>query len=79
MSAGKDEPVLHDLEVEVDADLELIAESGVDDADPGPPGEWQFDPVEAEEEEVELGSLRGAIEALEADQRSDPGSTVSSG
>jgi hypothetical protein len=79
MNAGKDDHVLRDLEIEVDADLELISASGVDDADPGPPGQWLFDPVEAEEEEVELRSLRGAIEALEADHGRDPGSAVSSG
>ena len=71
--------MLRGLEVEVDADLELIAASGVDEADPGPPGRWQFDPAEVQEEEVELRSLRGAIEALEADHGRDPGSTVSSG
>jgi hypothetical protein len=79
MSGAQDDPVLRDLEVEVDADLELIAASGADDTDPGPPGEWQFDPEEVQDEEVDLRSLRGAIEALEADQRSDPGPTVSSG
>jgi len=80
MSAGKeDDPVLRDLEIEVDADLELIAASGVDEADPGPPGGWQFDPEEVQEEEVELRSLRGAIEALETDQGRDLGSAISSG
>lgn len=79
MSGGQDDPVLRDLEVEVDADLELIAASGADDADPGPPGEWQFDPEEVQEEEVELRSLRGAIEALETDQQGGPGPAVSSG
>lgn len=79
MSGRQDDPVLRGLEVEVDADLELIAASGVDDNDPGPPGQWQFDPAEVQEEEVDLRSLRGAIEALETDQGRDPGSALSSG
>ena len=79
MNTGKDDPALRDLETEVDADLELIAASGVDEADPGPPGGWQFDPEEVQEEEVELHSLRGAIQALETDQGRGPGSALSSG
>ncbi|MGY4770820.1 hypothetical protein ACXC9Q_28230 [Kribbella sp. CWNU-51] len=78
MSDSQDDPVLRGLEVEVDADLELIAASGVDENDPGPPGQWQSDPAEVQEEEVDLRSLRGAIEALEGDHRRDPGSTLSS-
>ncbi|WP_329476421.1 hypothetical protein OG555_32780 [Kribbella sp. NBC_01484] len=79
MSGSQDDPVLRGLEVEVDADLELIAASGVDEADPGPPAGWQFDPEEVQEEEVELRSLRGAIEALETDHGREPGSALSSG
>ncbi len=74
-----DDPSLRDLEVEVDADIELNAAGAPDEDDPGSPINWLLDPVEAQEEAIELQSLRGAIEALEGDDGRDPGSTVSSG
>lgn len=72
-----DDPSLRDLEVEVDADIELNAEGTPDEDNPGSPIDWMLDPVEAQEEAVDLRSLRGAIEALESDDRRNPGSTVS--
>lgn len=52
---------LHELDVEVEADLELRA------AGMPPQGEaLVLDPYEAEAEAADLRSLHGAIEALEA-------------
>lgn len=73
-----DDPYLRELEVEVEADIELNAANASSEDDPGSPADWLLDPVEVQQEAVELQSLRGAIEALEGDDRPDPGSTVSS-
>ena len=73
-----DDPVLRELEVEVEADIELNAAGTPPDDEIESPSEWLLDPVEVQEEAVDLRSLRGAIEALEGDPRQDPGATVSS-
>ena len=70
-----DDPLLRDLEVEVDADIELNAAGTQDYDDLGSPSEWLVDPVDAQAEAVELESLHGAIKTLEADSALD----VSSG
>jgi hypothetical protein len=57
-----DNRFLHDLEVEVEADLDLVAAT---DEPTGPPSEWQFDPTDVEREEAGLRNLLGAVEALE--------------
>lgn len=62
-----DDPFLRELEVEVDADIQLNAAGAPADDDPGSPNDWLLDPVEVQEEAVELRNLRGAIEALERD------------
>ena len=69
------EQFLHDLEVEVDADIRMNAAGTPDLEDLGSPAEWLVDPVEAQEEAVDLRSLHGAIEVLEG---RDPESPVSS-
>ena len=71
------DPFLRDLEVEVDADLQLNAAGTPADDDPGSPNDWLVDPVEAQQEAVELRNLRGAIDALESGP--GQGSTLSSG
>ncbi|WP_371402941.1 hypothetical protein OHA10_34250 [Kribbella sp. NBC_00662] len=56
---------LRELEVEVDADIELDAagtQSEDDELD------WVLDPYEAQAETADLNSLRGAIQALEGDE-----------
>ena len=73
-----DDPVLRALEVEVEADIELNAAGTPPEDDIGSPSEWLLDPVEAQQEAVDLQSLRGAIEVLEGDARQDPGTTLSS-
>jgi len=70
-----DDPFLRELEVEVDADIRLNAAGTPDDDDLGSPSEWLLDPVEAQEESVELRSLHDAIEVLEGN---DPEPPVSS-
>jgi hypothetical protein len=71
-----DDRFLHELDLEVEADLELNAEGTIDPDDLGSPAGWLVDPVEVQEESIELRSLHGAIEALESD--SGPGPSVSS-
>lgn len=57
-----DKPFLHELEVEVEADLDLVASAG---EPTGSPAEWQYDPTDIEREEAGLRNLLGAVEALE--------------
>jgi hypothetical protein len=59
-----------EFEVEVEAELSLAESSDPEGAAGLPASEWLFDPTDAEREEVELRSLLGAAEALEADPRS---------
>jgi hypothetical protein len=67
------DPYLHSLEVEVEADIELNAAGTVPVDELESPSEWLLDPVEAQVEAVELQSLRGAIEALEGNPHQGPG------
>jgi len=67
-----DDPFLRELDLEVEADIELNAEGMVGPDDLGSPGDWLVDPVEVQEESIELRSLHGAIEALESDSGPDP-------
>ncbi|MEV4262806.1 hypothetical protein [Kribbella sp. NPDC049584] len=79
MSLGDaDERYLRSLEVEVDADIELNAANTPDEDDLGSPADWLLDPVEAQEEAVELHSLHDAIAVLEGDEEPGAGSTLSS-
>jgi len=73
-----DDRYLQALEVEVDADIELNAANTPAEDDLGPPADWLLDPVEAQEEAVELRSLHDAIAVLEGDDEPDAGTTISS-
>ena len=73
-----DDRYLQALEVEVDADLELNAANTPADDDLGSPADWLLDPVEAQEEAVELHSLHDAIAVLEGDGEPGAGSAISS-
>ncbi|TCC56376.1 hypothetical protein E0H73_32305 [Kribbella pittospori] len=75
--AEEDDPVLDELEVEVEADLDLIVKSRGDDTDPEPPSQWLVDPEEVQLEETDLGSLLGAVETLKGDHRDHPGAASS--
>ncbi|TWD83229.1 hypothetical protein FB561_4389 [Kribbella amoyensis] len=66
MSTGPGE-FLHGLEVEVEADLGMIADSRPEEAAAAPVTEWLVDPAEVEREQIGLRSLLGAVEALEGD------------
>ncbi|MFG1911327.1 hypothetical protein [Kribbella sp. NPDC048928] len=65
MSSGSGSEFLHELDVEVEADLELN-KAGTPPAGESP-AEWLLDPYEAQAETADLNSLHGAIEALETD------------
>ena len=53
-------PALDELAAEVEADLELIANSRPDAAEPETPDRWLDDPEEVQVEETDLRSLLGA-------------------
>jgi hypothetical protein len=61
----KSNPLLDELAIEVEADLQLIANSRVDGADPGTPDHWLDDPEEVQVEEIDFRSLQTAVESLE--------------
>ncbi|MFD3401163.1 hypothetical protein ACFWUU_10820 [Kribbella sp. NPDC058693] len=56
---------LQELEVEVEADIELDAAGAPSEDDEL---DWALDPYEAQAETADLNSLHGAIEALEGDE-----------
>ncbi|GAA4227624.1 hypothetical protein GCM10022254_15760 [Actinomadura meridiana] len=56
-----------ELEAEIEAEIDLVVSSEPERATETPASEWLFDPVEAEQEEVELRGLLGAVEELEGD------------
>jgi hypothetical protein len=70
MTMRKEDPFLRELDVEVEADIELNA-AGTPPADE-PPSEWLLDPFEVQAEAADLSSLHSAIEALETDSGSYP-------
>lgn len=73
MSAQSDKsPFLHELEVEVETEIEQVESSAPADDVVVPPSEWLFDPTDIDREEASLRSLLGAVEALEGDHRQDP-------
>jgi hypothetical protein len=59
---------LGELEIEVEAELDLAEASGPQEIT-GPSTEWLYDPMDAEREEIGLRSLLGAVEALEDGSR----------
>jgi len=72
MSTSSHDPLLHDLELEVEAEIELVESSQPTDASAEPASQWQFDPTDIEREEVGLRSLLGAVAALDGRPRNDP-------
>lgn len=67
-----DNAFLHELEVEVRAELTVADSSpSEEEAAAVPMDEWMFDPAYAQSEEVGLRNLLGAVEALEGDSRPD--------
>ena len=57
---GLESDFLHELDVEVEADISMDAAGTPPEGDP-----WLLDPYEAQAESADLNSLRGAIQALE--------------
>ena len=67
MTPSDDGQFLHRLEIEVQLELEIARSSHLDASIEGSPADWLFDPTDVEREQVGLGSLLGAVEALAAD------------
>jgi hypothetical protein len=67
---GEDDS-LRELEIEVEADLNLAESSRPEELIGLPSAEWLFDPMDVQREEVGLRSLLGAIEEMEGDSRDD--------
>jgi hypothetical protein len=58
---------LHDLEIEVEAELHLAESSRPEEVIELPVDEWPFDPTDVQREEIDLRSLLGAVKAIEDD------------
>ena len=58
---------LHNLEVEVQRELDIALSSETAESLDETPMNWQFDPVDVEREEAGLRNLLGAVEAVEGD------------
>ncbi len=70
MTAPNDETeFLHELEIEVEAEVIRIESSRPEDAAGLPVTDWLFDPTDAEREEIGLRGLLAAVEVLEDDPR----------
>ena len=63
---------LRELEIEVEAELNLAESSRPEEVIGSPSAEWLFDPMDVQREEAGLRSLLGALEAMEGDSRHDP-------
>jgi hypothetical protein len=69
-----DDAFLHELELDVKAELAQAEASGPQEEAVGVPiDEWLFDPADAQRDEVGLRSLLGAVEALEDSYPHDHG------
>ncbi|MFI0452054.1 class I SAM-dependent methyltransferase [Actinomadura sp. 6N118] len=66
-----DNEFLHELETEVEAELNLAEASHPEETTGLPPSQWLFDPMDVEREEIGLRDLLGAAEALEGKPRPD--------
>ncbi|NJP88614.1 hypothetical protein HCN51_03930 [Nonomuraea sp. FMUSA5-5] len=68
MSTGED-GFLHELEIEVEAEVTLVEASRPGEVAELPVGDWLFDPTDAEREEIGLRGLLDAVEVLEDGSR----------
>ncbi|WP_344474806.1 hypothetical protein [Nonomuraea monospora] len=72
MSAPRDQDgFLHELEVEVEAEVSLVEASRPGEVAELPVTDWLFDPTDAEREEIGLRGLLDAVEVLEDGSRPD--------
>ena len=63
---------LRELELEVEAELDLAESSGPEEAVGEASAEWLYESIDVQREEIGLRSLLGAVEAIEgADLRND--------
>ncbi|MEV0619309.1 hypothetical protein AB0I81_38745 [Nonomuraea sp. NPDC050404] len=60
-----DDHSLHELKVEIEAEVTLVESSHVEESVNLSVTEWLFDPTEAEREEIGLRGLHDAVEVLE--------------
>ncbi|GIH17188.1 hypothetical protein [Rugosimonospora africana] len=73
-SATGDDAFLHELELNVRAELTLVeADQPTEEAVVVPSQEWLFDQADAERYDIGLRGLLDAVEALEEDSRSGVG------
>ncbi|MFC7041253.1 class I SAM-dependent methyltransferase [Nonomuraea rubra] len=70
MSTGEDD-FLHELEIEVEAEVSLVEASRPEEVAGLPVTEWLFDPADAEREKIGLRGLLDAVEVLEDGRRPD--------
>lgn len=61
-----------ELEIEVAAEISVVRSSETEGGLVGTPAQWLFDPTDVEREEIGLGSILGAVEALERTSDPDP-------
>jgi hypothetical protein len=72
VSTSSHDPLLHDLELAVEAEIDLVESSQPRDVSAEPPSLWQFDPIDIERQRAGLRSLLGAVGALEGQPRNEP-------
>ena len=66
-----DHAFLHELELNVSAELTLAETGPPEEGVSVPIGEWLFDPADEQRYEIGLHALLGAVETLEHDPRGD--------
>jgi hypothetical protein len=59
---------LHELEIEVEVELDMVYASHSEETIDVPPSDWLLDPTDAEREEVGLRNIIGAVEVLEGEE-----------
>ena len=62
-----DGEILGDLEIEIEAELNMAESSRPEEVIGSPISEWLFDPMDVEREEVGLRNLLDAVEAIKGD------------
>ena len=58
-----------ELEIEVQAELDMEHASRAEEEIGQDPAQWLYDPIDAQRDEVGLRNILGAVDAMEADAR----------
>ena len=66
-----DESGMHRLEIEVEAELEVVQSSRAGGTPDAVESDWLFDPGDVEREEIGLRNLLDAVEVVESDSQVD--------